>query len=233
MNDIEFLCPPDLIDRIPHPKRAAQFMPDWYRNLPRDIGRLDAQGLPGLSAKACLPMTDAMAQGWIIPLACDVTVGENQFGWLDFTWDADVPFAPVSDHHPAQIGAGRPPFLEVVPRKWVNPWRIKVPEGWSVLFCHPLNHVHLPFRVFDGWVDCDRFDVAVNAPFLWTAGRAQQVVPAGTPIFQVIPMQRSGRARDAVMRAETAQEVADRRHAETRKATEISVYRNEWRARPD
>ena len=68
MMKIEFLCPPDLHGKIPEPQLAARFLPDWYRDLPREMGMTDAHGLPGLTVRGCLPVADVMAQGWIIPL---------------------------------------------------------------------------------------------------------------------------------------------------------------------
>ena len=46
MIEIEFICPPELFGKIPEPAPAAKFMPDWFRNLPRDMGIPDADGLP-------------------------------------------------------------------------------------------------------------------------------------------------------------------------------------------
>lgn len=45
-----------------------------------------------------------------------------------------------------------------------------------------MNQPQLPFITFVGAVDCDALDVPVNIPFMWTAGDAEIIIPAGTQI---------------------------------------------------
>jgi len=65
MTDIKFLCPPEFDGKIPKPARASKFLPDWFRDLPREMDMTDEHGLPGLTVKACLPVTDIMSLGWM------------------------------------------------------------------------------------------------------------------------------------------------------------------------
>jgi len=228
---MEFLCPPELINQIPHPQPAAKFLPQWFRNLPREMGMKDAHGLPGLTVRACLPVADIMALGWIIPLPFDVGTGiDPATGQLQFRWAEGLPFAPIDLHHPGQIGADKPPFQGVQPLKFLNPWRVILPDGWSAAFIHPQNHFELPFHAFSGAVDCDALDVPVNVPFVWTA-QGETHLPAGTPMVQVVPYERKAMAQPVTVRAETDAEASDRATAHTRKHTEESVYSREWRRR--
>ncbi|WP_432768849.1 MAG: hypothetical protein HEQ22_16025 [Sphingopyxis sp.] len=229
---IEFLCDPALWGRIPPPERAIRFAPDWFKRLNRDMGMTYENGLPAMTAKACLPMTDAFALGFVIPLPFDVRilVPEDrvsiQFGWAD-----DLPFAPLEQHHPAQIGAPAPPFERVMPLKFINPWRIRVPAGYSLLFTQPLSRPDLPFTCFSGLVDCDRFDTTVNLPFAWTGASGDHVLPAGTPIAQLVPIRRDTMIRHDGARAATADELAVQAAASERKYGEESTYRREWRVK--
>lgn len=228
---IQFLCPPELYGRIPEPQPAAKFLPDWYRALPREMGIPDAHGLPGLTVRACLPVADVMALGWIIPLPFDLSTGiDPATGQLQFHWAESLPFQLIEPHHPGQIGAGLPPFEGKMPLKFINPWRVVLPAGWSASFLHPVNHFELPFSAFAGSVDCDALDVPVNVPFLWTARQAEVHLPAGSPMVQVIPYQR-GASPGAEIRAETDDEVVMRERASVRKYKEESVYAREWRRR--
>jgi hypothetical protein len=94
MTKIEFLFPPDLLGRIPAPQPAAKFLPEWFRDLDREMEMKDAHGLPGLTVRACLPVADVMAQGWIIPTPFDIwTVVEPQTRAMEFRWASDLPFA--------------------------------------------------------------------------------------------------------------------------------------------
>ncbi|MDQ2092110.1 hypothetical protein [Marimonas arenosa] len=233
MAQIEFLCPPELHGHIPEPQPAARFLPEWYRDLPREMGMPDAHGLPGLTVRACLPVADVMALGWIIPLPFDVwTVFDPAARQMDFRWDPSCPFNPIEPHHPGQIGADQPgPFEGAQPLKFLNPWRVKSPPGWSASFLHPVNHFELPFHAFAGSVDCDALDVPVNVPFLWTAPPRALRLPAGTPMVQVIPYERAAQIREAMARPETPDEVAARAAASSRKHAEESVYAREWRRR--
>lgn len=230
---VEFLCPPELAGRIPEPVRAGRAIPAWFRALPREMGIPFDDGLPGLTVRACLPVTDAMSLGWIIPTPVDMEVAADpQTGRLQFHWPSDAALDPLGQHHPGQIGADGPgPFAGQAVLKFYNPWRVVLPAGWSALFVHPLNHLDLPFRAFGGSVDCDALDVPVNVPFLWRGGPAQ--IPAGTPMVQVIPYPRAALRAKATVRAETPAEAATRHAALTRKHSEESVYAREWRRRSE
>jgi hypothetical protein len=229
---IEFLCSPALWGKIPVPERAVRFVPDWFRRLDREMGVPDVHGLPGLTAKACLPMTDAFALGFVIPLPFDVRIlvpGDRiaiQLGWAE-----DVPFAPIEQHHPAQIGGPAPPFESTMPLKFINPWRIKVPAGYSVLFTQPLSRPDLPFTCFSGLVDCDRFDTTVNLPFAWTGPLGDHFLPAGTPIAQLIPIRRAAMPKQGVARAASGVELAEQEAAKARKYHEESTYARNWRVK--
>ncbi len=230
--EIEFLCDPALFGRIPAPERAIRFAPEWFRRLGRDMGMPDANGMPGLTVKACLPVTDAFSLGFVIPLPYDVLlqVPEDRVS-IGLGWAQNVAFAPIDQHHPGQIGAPQAPFEAAMPLKFVNPWRIKVPEGYSVLFMQPLNRPDLPFTTFSGLVDCDRFDTTVNMPFLWTGPLGEHVLPAGTPIAQVVPIRRDALLRHSHARASTEDERAQQDEAAHRKYNEISTYAREWRVK--
>ncbi len=228
---ISFLCPPELDGKIPTPAPASKFLPDWFRNLPREIGMKDAHGLPGLTVRACLPVADIMSLGWIIPLPFDIWAAPDPHtGHLQFRWKDGIDFSPLDQHHPGQIGGDASPFEGMMPLKFINPWRVTLPPGWSASFVHPINHFELPFTAFSGAVDCDALDVPVNVPFFWTARAPEVHVPAGTPMVQVIPYER-GKMPKAEMRSETSDEAQTRKMALGRKYSEESVYAREWRRR--
>ena len=229
---VEFLCDPALLGTIPAPERAIRFAPEWFRRLDREMGMPDAQGLPGLTVKACLPVTDAFSLGFVIPLPYDVflQVPEDRVS-IGIGWAKHVAFAPIEQHHPGQIGAPAPPFEATMPLKFVNPWRIKVPQGYSVLFGPPLSRPDLPFTPFSGLVDCDRFGTTVNIPFVWTGPVGQHVLPAGTPIAQVVPIRRDSLIKNGTARASTEAELAEQAHTASRKYGEVSTYAREWRVK--
>lgn len=229
---IEFLCDPALAGTIPTPERAVRFAPEWFRNLPRELGVTDEQGFPGLTVKACLPVTDAFALGFVIPLPYDIHLSVPTDGVnIRMGWDTGCAFAPIEQHSPAQIGAPGPPFGNVVPLKFINPWRIKVPDGYSVLFMPVMNRPELPYACFSGLVDADRFATTVNFPFLWMGGPGDCVIPAGWPMIQLLPIRRDSLLKQHTARTSTPDELAEQEAARHRKYHEESTYRNEWRVK--
>lgn len=227
---ISFLTEPELAPLMPAPQRAARYMPDWFKQLEREMGMPDPNGLPGLTVKACLPVTDVFTLGWILPLPFDVRilVPEDRVN-IQMGWAPDVPFQPVEQHHPGQIGAPNAPFERTMPLKFMNPWRIRVPEGYSVLFTPPFNHFQLPFTCFSGLVDCDRFAAKVNLPFAWTGAPGDYTLPAGMPLAQMVPIKRDTLLPRDEARVSSAAELAEQGQATYRKHNEESVYRREWR----
>ena len=230
---IEFLCDPKLEGSIPAPQPAVRYVPEWFKRLDREMGMPDAQGMPGMTVKACLPVTDAFALGYVIPLPYDIAFGSGSGGpsHLDIRWAEDCAFQPIEQHHPGQLGAPNPPFANVLPLKFINPWRIKVPEGYSVLFQPALNRPELPFYCFSGLVDCDRFATTINFPFFWTGGTQDFRLEAGTPIIQLIPIRRDSLIKDHAVRASSADELSEQEAAKHRKYNEESTYRKEWRVK--
>lgn len=229
---IEFLCAPALFGRIPPPERAVRFVPEWFKRLPREMGMKYPDGRDALTAKGCLPMTDAFALGFVIPLPFDarLVVPEDRLH-IQLAVAPGLPFQPVESHHPAQIGAPAAPFERTMPLKFTNPWRIRVPPGYSVLFTHPLSRPDLPFIGFSGLVDCDRFDTTVNLPFAWTGPPGDHLLPAGTPIAQLIPLRRDTLIKDETARPSSDAELAEQAEAKRRKHSEESPYARNWRVK--
>ncbi len=229
---IEFLCDPELWGHIPSPEKSIRSAPDWFKKLDREMDMTDAQGLPGLTVKACLPVTDVFSLGFMLPLPFDVQllVPEDRVS-IQMGWAPNVPFQPIEQHHPGQIGAPEPPFESTMPLKFINPWRIKVPEGYSVLFSQPFSRPDLPFTSFSGFVDCDRFDTTVNIPFVWTGPIGTFVLPAGTPIAQMIPIKRDTLLKSGASRASNQAELDEQAQAKQRKYHEESTYARDWRVK--
>lgn len=229
---VEFLCDPALLGTIPAPDRAIRFAPEWFKRLPREMGMLNAEGLPGLTVKACLPVTDVLSLGFVIPLPYDVMihVPEDRVS-MRMGWDPAATFQPVEQHHPGQIGAPEPPFERVIPLKFINPWRIRVPQGYSILFTPPFSRVELPFTCFSGLVDCDRFDTTINFPFVWTGPVGEHYLPAGTPMVQAVPIRRDTLIKHGTARASTDAELAEQAAAHQRKYHEESTYARDWRVK--
>ena len=136
------------------------------------------------TVKRCPAFIDAMTQGFLIPLICDVTVKDGEF-----TWDNDLPAggtiayarSPIGLHDAGQV-AGTPlahddRFLI----KFHNLWTIEGPPGYALLFTHPVNRFDLPFTTLTGLVDCDRYkDAWIHFPGPVARREASQASCPGT-----------------------------------------------------
>jgi hypothetical protein len=191
---VVFRCDPAVADRLERPVPARAALPDWLRAMPATaFSAVHATDVR--TVKQCPPFVDAMGHGFIIPLPCDVTVGDGRLAW---DWDLAPltveahPRSPVSFHVPAQV-TGTPfhhPDRAVM--KFNSFWTIELEDGWSLFATHPVNRDDLPFRTLTGLVDADRFsDVGILFPAVWIDPNFAGVLPRGTPVAQCFPVPRA------------------------------------------
>ena len=69
---VKFSTKEDLLELIPHPVPAKKAMPEWFRKLKPTIEN-SSIGEAG-TAKRCIPILDAVSQGFIIPMWTDVAI---------------------------------------------------------------------------------------------------------------------------------------------------------------
>lgn len=180
-----------LVPEMYYPKPSKAVIPSWFRSLaPRVI---DAKILnepgdgKGHSGKRCIPMLDAMTAGYTIFTSEDIQV-ESDCGLPYFRWTRRE---EVITFHANQQMSTYPGIRENedVP-KWNNPWVIKTPPGYSCIFTNPMNNPETEISIFSGVVDTDTYTESVNFPFLLKNPDFNGLIPAGTPIAQVIPFAR-------------------------------------------
>ena len=147
-----------------------------------------------------MPVFDAVTGGYILYTYADVFVSQKPVlntatneptvetvPWYEWPSYGLVQFHPVEQapNHPRrndlQDGGSYP--------KWINPWAIKTPPGYSVLFVQPM-HRPSPFTILEGTVDTDQYTAPVNFPFTLNDWKFEGLIPAGTPMAQVIPFKR-------------------------------------------
>lgn len=187
MNNIWFTNTANIPEEY-SPKPASKFIPNWYKNLDSYISgekKPIGNGTTTATAKRCMPVFDAITAGYIIVSPADVFVSQRDeqpyFEWSNFGL---IQFHPKEQapEHPNQNG------LEAYP-KWINHWAIKTPKGYSTLFVQPF-HRESVFTILPGVVDTDSYISAVNFPFVLNDPKFEGIIPAGTPIAQVIPFKR-------------------------------------------
>jgi hypothetical protein len=169
------------------PKPSENILPEWYKKTESYIGKKkkpSGDGNTTGTVKRCMPVFDALTAGYIITSPADVYVsqrdGQPWFEWISMGL---ISFHPVeqAELHPGKNGYPYP--------KWNNPWGIKTAPGYSCLFVQPF-HRESKFTILPGMVDTDTYTSPVNFPFVMNDPQWEGLIPAGTPIAQVIPFKR-------------------------------------------
>lgn len=178
------------------PIPAKHLIPDWYKEMdlhikgtdPNGKGRyMDEFGTSTSTIKRCMPVFDAISAGYIIVTHEDVYIDQD---------DNQSPFYYWTDSNDPSIRFHSPDQAEKYPDvpnhgipKWANNWAIVTPAGYSCMFLRPM-HRDTPIKIFEGVVDTDTYNSIVQLPFLLKDPNFKGLIPAGTPVAQVIPFKR-------------------------------------------
>ncbi len=173
-----------------HPKPSKNFIPEWYKKIPRLEKGVKKMSFPmnytapNLTIKACIPFLESMSNGYMVYLHDEIYI-EQENGGPFFRWNTEETL--ITSHNKDQFPLENIPFSEnffEIPFKFNYYWQIKVPKGYSILFSHPYNRIDLPFYTFSGFVNADNYDRPVQFPFLLKKG-FEGILESGTPIAQL------------------------------------------------
>jgi hypothetical protein len=220
---------------------ASKALPDWYKQLSVDVDSDSSDVRPWKSStlKGCMPMFDAMTQGYIIPLWSDIYV-ETRLNDVNepqpfFTWPAGAEQDVLESHAREQtwglplIATGTGPTEETVAFKFISPWFIYTPKGYSTLFVSPLNNMNPNFEMVSGIVATDTYPQMINFPFVWRGPRDWKgVIPFGTPLIQLIPFKREDFRHEIGVQNEVDKERAHAVKVELGRAFK-GTYKRLWR----
>lgn len=217
MKEIIFTKTLNIPDLYP-PTPASKNMPEWYKNLDSygGFGKiLDETNLPRTTAKKCMPLFDSMSAGYLIYSHADIFVSQRveKNGELApyYSWRQ----GPGVSFHEARQVLDYPNNVDnkFDYPKFINPWSIKTKKGYSCLFINPL-HRDSVFTILPGMVDTDKYTAPVNLPFMLNDIKYEGLIPAGTPIAQIIPFKRDnwkmsfGKNKE-VLESENVQKIID------------------------
>jgi len=191
----------ELTTDLSPPEPAYKNVPQWYKDLDSYIGKEkkpSGEGHTTATIKRCMPVFDAINFGYILKSPADVFVTQKEIRDQNDTLLETIPyyewahfdllnFHPVFQavNHPYRKNLGEYGSYP----KWENPWAIITPPGYSCLFVAPF-HRESVFEILPGVVDTDTYHNAVNFPFTLNDWSFEGLIPAGTPIAQVIPFKR-------------------------------------------
>lgn len=171
------------------PKPATISVPEWYKNLESYLGgdkKPAGNGNTTGTIKRCMPVFDAIINGYILYTYTDIWISQKDgMPWYEWPSFQPIQWHPVEQapNHPNRNGH------QTSYPKWINPWAIQTPPGYSVLFIQPM-HRESAFTILPGIVDTDQYNAPVNFPFVLNDVNYEGLIPAGTPMAQVIPFKR-------------------------------------------
>lgn len=174
-------------DELEQPQPASKFIPDWYSKIESYIDsekKPVGDGTTKATIKRCMPVFDAIVSGYIISSPADVYVSMKNNA-QHFEWSA----LGLISFHPIEQAPNHPFVKSHAYPKWMNPWAIKTPKGYSTLFVQPF-HRESVFTILPGVVDTDEYLAPVNFPMVINNPEFEGLIPKGTPIAQVIPFKR-------------------------------------------
>lgn len=215
------------------PKPAVMSIPDWYKNSPTRMDGEKADGLSketvavsNLTIKGCSPFLDALSFGYIYELPFDIEFRKDPIKGLGIRWATEMDL--ISGHTADQYQLLPDPVdgLSGV-LKWVFPFKLETPIGYSCLFTHPLNRHDLPFRTFSGVVDTDTYPGAVQFPFQLLSTILEKdifILEKGTPLCQIVPFKRD----DWDSSKEEYNELANKKAHFSLKSKIVRSYKTQW-----
>ena len=188
--EVEFIAVNELsLEVFDKPQKTANLLPEWYKKTDKYAGgkiSLADNGNPNSTIKACMPVFDMITAGYTITLPADVYFEPDG----TVKWSTDL-LTAVESHPKIQFPELDAPdgYRKDTAFKFIQPWIIKTPPGYSTMFIHPTYRPDLPFYTLPAIVDTDKHPIMINFPFFIKEGFTG-LIPYGTPIVQIIPFKR-------------------------------------------
>lgn len=191
MNKIIFTDVNDVNGVLPKPRPATDYIPDWYKDAksyldPSGKKAPTLDGKPYATVKRCMPLWDMMTAGYIIETPYDIYVRQTPDGPY-FQW-GDMQAIVFQDMDQFQNHPYSRDINYAV--RIVVPWSIKTPPGWSVMVMEPQHREPGPIICSSGIVDTDNYQFTINTFLKLRDPKFEGMIPAGTPLLQVIPFKR-------------------------------------------
>ena len=165
-------------------------IPDWYKKIPPYQDSIKNEPT-AKTVKKCIPFLEAMTTGYMVLTSQDVNVKNDPLtNEYDITWvlkSENLVYIKARDF---PINIPIPEGFRDTHFVWHVPFTFLLPRGYSALITHPLNRTDLPFYTTSGIVDTDDYPLTRgDYPFLLKKGFTG-IIPAGTPVMQIIPFKR-------------------------------------------
>jgi hypothetical protein len=176
------------------PQPSKKTISNWFKNMPNKLIDLNNEQFNG-TAKKCMPFLDSLTSGYTQQLPCDLEIkydGKAKDGTdlISYRWAGGIkPMSTRLEEFSAQNSFPHFEGYYNAEFHWVTLWEPKTPAGYSTLYYHPANRFDLPFHTMNGIIDTDKWSISGPLPFLIKDG-FEGLIPAGTPIYQMIFIKR-------------------------------------------
>jgi len=170
----------------------SKHRPEWYKKMPSFVDgqkklSFSKDLVKNTTAKHCMPFLDTLNTGYAMTLMQDILVN-NKTSDLGIVWQTSP--IPLEVRAPDfALGLPVPSGHSPIHYIWKFYGNIKLPDGYSMMLTHPLNRYDLPFTTLSAIIDADSILYSGSIPFFLKEG-FEGLIPAGTPIAQMIPFKR-------------------------------------------
>ena len=179
---VDYLNDPALDFLRPQP--ASKFFPEWMKSIPK-------QSREGFTAKQCPAFAEFLTQGYVIPLWQDYKIKFEQDGTFSY-------YCRVNDNQMKLDAHPNWQYIDHLPKnhntlatlKFLSPWRIKTPKGWSC-YQMPFYYHFFDWHLLPGSIRTDQhYEITAQVAFPKTYMGKEITITQGTPISWYIPYKR-------------------------------------------
>jgi hypothetical protein len=192
-----------IIDLIPmsvakNPQPSIKDIPDWYIDTQEYFLKGNEptikieNGIKSIDStiKKCVPVYDAMTAGYIIYSFTDIYISQidekPHYQWHNLVDNVDIGI----NWYVTEQADNHPDFQNIPYPRWILPWAISTPNGYSCIIIPPMHRESKIFEILPAIIDTDKSITQINLPFVLKDIKFEGTIPAGTPIAQIIPFKR-------------------------------------------
>jgi len=191
---IEFISMVEGLESVEEcrPRPAKHFIPQWFKDIPSSAP---------MTVKGCPSFPDYFSMGYVLPMWTDLKLSfSKKDEWSSLTPSENF---KIDAHLNSQfIDYVKPNFLGVEGEavfKFICPWRIITPKGWSVLQLPLFYNFNKEFSALPGVIDTD-IHHEINQQVLYHGSKEEIDIKRGTPLVLYVPFKREDVYLDADIR---------------------------------
>jgi hypothetical protein len=179
------------IHKMFRPVPAVSVLPEWFKRLKTD----DHQDQNFSTVKQCKGVWDILSMGYVFLWPFDVEIFKHENGKLDIVKSRTKSHDDFEPHPHIQLEGYQDINFQNQERgvqKVLTPYKIKTPEGTSIMVIQPPYRPDLKTTAMPGIIDSDTFYGDFNILFTINdiSGKRKIKIRAGTPLAQIIPFKR-------------------------------------------